>query len=191
MKKQNNQSIFFVPWAVAAVALGVAVSVHGKLGVTILDRPRDVESKPYTDLSSFYDHYLKEHRDPTCRVLHVIGTSLVILTALLRHTQVVAHLSIGVAGGLFLCEYLSPLPNGLIEFAAVFIIAALSGSLLQPQEKFPWQLLVMGYLPAWIGHFFFEDNRPATFIYPTYSLLCDFRMWYQMIKGDLSWSERI
>jgi len=43
-----------------------------------------------------------------------------------------------------------------------------------------WPLLslpVLGYAPAWIGHFFFEKNRPATFQYPLYSLIGDWVMW--------------
>jgi len=48
-----------------------------------------------------------------------------------------------------------------------------------------WRLLalipIVGYGPAWIGHFFFEKNRPATFQYPFYSLLGDLVMFKDMI----------
>ena len=42
---------------------------------------------------------------------------------------------------------------------------------------------VVGYGPAWIGHFFIEKNRPATFTYPTWSLLADLKMWSMTIRG--------
>lgn len=46
-----------------------------------------------------------------------------------------------------------------------------------------WALPVAGYSFAWIGHFFFERNRPATFQHPFYSLLGDFVMYRDMILG--------
>ena len=40
---------------------------------------------------------------------------------------------------------------------------------------------LVGYGFAWIGHFFVEKNRPATFKYPIYSLLGDWMMFLDMI----------
>lgn len=42
-----------------------------------------------------------------------------------------------------------------------------------------------GYGFAWVGHFFFEKNKPATFQYPLYSLLSDFIMYFHIITGQL------
>jgi hypothetical protein len=43
--------------------------------------------------------------------------------------------------------------------------------------------LVSGYGLAWVGHFFYEHNRPATFRYPGFSLLGDLRLWWDIIRG--------
>ena len=44
---------------------------------------------------------------------------------------------------------------------------------------------IFGYSFAWIGHFFFEKNKPATFKNPIYSLYGDYVMAYYKVTGQL------
>lgn len=46
-------------------------------------------------------------------------------------------------------------------------------------------LPVIGYGFAWLGHFVFEKNRPATFRYPLYSLMGDWVMFRDMLTGRI------
>ncbi len=52
----------------------------------------------------------------------------------------------------------------------------------------PWWILaglVSGYLFAWIGHFGFEKNRPATFKHPFYSFIGDWVMYFDILRGRI------
>jgi len=53
--------------------------------------------------------------------------------------------------------------------------------------NFWWLLggIVQGYAWAWVGHFFFEHNRPATFTHPLYSFLGDWVMWKDILAGKI------
>ncbi|MFK7885831.1 MAG: Mpo1-like protein [Gammaproteobacteria bacterium] len=46
-----------------------------------------------------------------------------------------------------------------------------------------WLAPLCGYGFAWVGHFFFENNRPATFQYPIYSLMGDFKLFFDCLSG--------
>lgn len=46
---------------------------------------------------------------------------------------------------------------------------------------------VTGYAFAWVGHFFCERNRPATFTNPLYSLIGDFAMLRDILRGRIPW----
>ena len=99
-------------------------------------QPADGER--FASFEAFYPYYIHEHSNQACRRIHVVGSALVIVVALL---------------GLFV--------NGW-WFAA---------------------MLLVGYGFAWIGHFFFEKNRPATFQYPLWSLMGDLRMFFETVSG--------
>lgn len=52
-----------------------------------------------------------------------------------------------------------------------------------------WKYFILtplaGYGFAWVGHFFLERNKPATFTYPLWSLGSDFVMFYHIITGQI------
>jgi len=69
---------------------------------------------------------------------------------------------------------------GTALFIALFLYAIFSGT---------WWLIpasiVCAYGFAWVGHFFYEKNKPATFVYPFFSLASDFIMFFHIISGQL------
>ncbi len=90
----------------------------------------------------FYKYYLSEHQNTTSRLLHVIGTTIVIA----------------------------------LTITAIY------------HRNFKLLLLVpvAGYGFAWVGHFFFEKNKPATFKYPLWSLKSDFKMYFDILSGKIN-----
>ena len=53
--------------------------------------------------------------------------------------------------------------------------------------NFWWLLggIAQGYAWAWVGHYFFEHNRPATFAYPRWSFIGDWVMWKDILIGKI------
>lgn len=49
-----------------------------------------------------------------------------------------------------------------------------------------WLAPIAGYGFAWVGHFFFEHNKPATFQYPLYSFWGDWVMYKDILIGKIS-----
>jgi hypothetical protein len=45
--------------------------------------------------------------------------------------------------------------------------------------------IVQGYAFAWVGHFFFEHNKPATFKYPRFSFIGDWRLWWEILSRKI------
>jgi hypothetical protein len=71
-----------------------------------------------------------------------------------------------------------------LHFAGTSIALALLIAAVASQN---WWLagvaLVEGYAFAWVGHYFFEHNKPATFRYPGFSLMGDWRLWWDILTG--------
>ena len=68
------------------------------------------------------------------------------------------------------------------SLAAIAVIVALIA--IGKWWLFPLAL-IPGYAMAWIGHFFIEKNRPATFTYPLWSFMGDWKMLALMLTGRL------
>ena len=59
-------------------------------------------------------------------------------------------------------------------------------ALLSGETRWFVAAVICGYAFAWVGHFFFEKNRPATFKYPLYSLMGDWKMFWQILTGKIA-----
>lgn len=62
-------------------------------------------------------------------------------------------------------------------------IALAVSAVVQRDWRLGLAALICGYAFAWVGHFFFEKNRPATFTYPLWSLMGDFRLFFETVSG--------
>jgi hypothetical protein len=69
------------------------------------------------------------------------------------------------------------------SLAMIFLVWAL----VTQHWQLLWAVPVAGYALAWIGHFAFERNSPATFKHPLYSLRGDFTMLRDVLTGRIRW----
>lgn len=85
----------------------------------------------------------------------------------------------------YLSEHRHPVCRALHYTGSALVIAVLLFALVSQQWRYLWLLPVIGYGFAWLGHFLFEHNRPATFSYPFYSLAADWVMLKDFLTGQL------
>ena len=85
----------------------------------------------------------------------------------------------------YLAEHSDPVCRNLHFIGSTLVLSVLAYIIATSQYSYLWSLLIIGYGFAWVGHFFFEHNRPATFKYPLYSFASDSVMLAQFVTGRL------
>ena len=85
----------------------------------------------------------------------------------------------------YLREHAKPETRALHYVGTILALTCLTGVFLFNDYRYLFLALFSGYLFAWIGHFFVEKNRPATFTHPLWSLYSDFRMFFYWVSGRL------
>ena len=100
-------------------------------------------------------------------------------------TREKVHASFAEFWPFYLREHSKPQTRALHYIGTTLVIAVAIYAVVTARW---WWLLAMpmaGYFFAWLAHFTVEKNRPATFTYPLWSLLADFRMYGCWIVGTL------
>lgn len=64
-------------------------------------------------------------------------------------------------------------------------LACVTAAIVKRDPKYILAAAVSGYGGAWIGHFFFEKNVPATFKYPLWSFISDWKMYALILTGQM------
>ncbi len=64
-------------------------------------------------------------------------------------------------------------------------LVGLGAAMLTGKKRYIAAGIAAGYGCAWVGHFFFEHNKPATFKYPVYSFMGDWVMYKDMLTGKV------
>lgn len=89
----------------------------------------------------------------------------------------------------YLAEHSNSRCRAMHYVGSTLVLAVLLAAIVQGQWL--WLLLapVVGYGFAWLGHFGFEHNKPATFKNPWYSLLGDWVMYKDFWAGLIGFGE--
>lgn len=86
----------------------------------------------------------------------------------------------------YLGEHANRICRRLHFIGSSIALMLLLGALVTGDARLLALALLQGYAFAWVGHFFFEHNRPATFKYPLFSFIGDWRMWWDMLRGRIA-----
>lgn len=86
----------------------------------------------------------------------------------------------------YLGEHSNPTCRRLHFVGTSLVIALLAYTIASGKWLLLLLIPVAGYGFAWIGHFVFQKNRPATFDHPWYSLIGDFAMFRDVLLGKVS-----
>ena len=87
----------------------------------------------------------------------------------------------------YLREHTSRVSRRLHVIGTALAIVLLIAALVTRRWSLLWGVPLAGYMLAWIGHFAFEKNSPATFRHPLYSLRGDFTMLRDVLIGRIRW----
>ncbi|MBP8184565.1 MAG: DUF962 domain-containing protein [Pseudomonas sp.] len=85
----------------------------------------------------------------------------------------------------YLQEHSNDTCRRLHYVGSLLVLSIFVYALSQQQWHLLWLMPVAGYGFAWVGHFVFEKNKPATFKYPLYSLLGDWVMLKDALTGRI------
>lgn len=85
----------------------------------------------------------------------------------------------------YLSEHSDRICRRLHFTGTALVIGTLAWALATGTWAALWLLPLLGYGFAWVGHFAFEKNKPATFRHPVYSLGADFVMFRDILVGRI------
>lgn len=83
----------------------------------------------------------------------------------------------------YLQEHCNVISRRLHFIGSCSVLVCLGLALWSGHWGWLWLALACGYGFAWVGHFFFEKNRPATFRHPFYSFAGDWVMFVDILRG--------
>ena len=143
------------------------------------------QRKEWLSFATFYPYYVTQHTDFTCKSLHFLGTSIISLM-IVWSPDIAFSFAPALLVGLAVRTLTIQFDTGLIEGLMSIGVFLITNKLLSRSSTKGITVLVVGYGFAWVGHFIFEKNRPATFTYPVYSLIGDFKMWFELLTTQRS-----
>lgn len=85
----------------------------------------------------------------------------------------------------YLGEHSNRLCRRMHFVGSSLVIADVLLAIFSDRWSWLWLAPVLGYGFAWIGHYVYEKNRPATFRHPLYSLMGDWVMYWQVLRGKV------